>query len=432
MSETIIPATCIRGEPWVPPDKSISHRAVLIGSITEGSVTVRNFLHADDCLATLQAMRMLGVRIEERGADTLDIEGVGLHGLKKPTAVIDCGNSGTTMRLIMGILAAQDFPSSLTGDEYLRRRPMARIIEPLRKMGATLRAQDGDKLAPIEIEGTSLTAISYDSPIASAQVKSAILLAGLYCHGTTTVREPYKSRDHTERMLHRFGGGVAIDETSASVSGPVTLRAREILVPGDISSASFLMAAALMLPGSEVMLRNIGLNKTRTGFLDVIRSMGAELDYPDALDNGLDEPSGDICAQGGGRLKAITVGAQDIPRLIDEIPIIAVMALHAEGTSVIQGAQELRVKETDRLRALATNLSALGARIEERHDGLIIEGPQQLHEGTVDSFGDHRTAMAMAIAGLAADGPVTIRDTGCVTTSFPGFFDVIRNIVIPR
>ncbi len=426
LSQIVSPASSIQGKISVPPDKSISHRAAIIGSISEGRVTVDNFLCAEDCLATLEAMRALGVTINEGEAGRLDIEGVGLHGLKAPAVMIDCGNSGTTMRLLMGLLAAQRFPSRLTGDKYLRKRPMARIIDPLRQMGAKLRGQDGDRLAPIEIEASALDPITYDSPIASAQVKSAVLLAGLYCSGKTTVREPYKSRDHTERMLHEFGARVEADELTASVSGPATLSARDIVVPGDISSAAFFIAAASMIPGSELLLRNVGLNRTRAGFLDAAIEMGADISGIDVADTGLNEPSGDLLVRGGRRLNAIRIGPRDIPRLIDEVPIIAVMALAAHGTTIIEGAKELRVKETDRLGALAKNLSALGARIEERPDGLIIPGPQRLKGGVVDSFGDHRTAMAMAIAALAAEGPVTINDTACVSTSFPNFFDLIR------
>jgi len=432
LSETIPPARGIRGEISVPPDKSISHRAVLIGSIATGRVTVHNFLRAEDSLATLQAMRSLGVKIEENPKGQLTIGGVGLHGLQQPGDIIDCGNSGTTMRLMMGLLAAQRFSSCLTGDQSLRKRPMGRIITPLRQMGARLTAQEGDTLAPIEIEGTSLKPITYDSPIASAQVKSAVLLAGLYCNGTTMVREPYKSRDHTERMFHRFGATIKAGERSASVEGPVTLAGKEITVPGDISSAAFFMAAAAVLPGSELTLNNVGLNRTRSGFLDIMRKMGAEFSGADADDDGLSELSGDVLVRGSRQLKAVRIGPRDIPRLIDEIPIVAVMALCAEGATIIEGAQELRVKETDRLSAISRNLSALGAQIEEKPDGLIIPGPQRLRGGSVDSFGDHRMAMAMAMAALIAEDEVTINDTACVATSFPNFFKALRSAVIPK
>jgi 3-phosphoshikimate 1-carboxyvinyltransferase len=272
----------------------------------------------------------------------------------------------------------------------------------------------------------------YDSPVASAQVKSAILLAGLYCDGKTTVREPYKSRDHTERMLHRFGAAVEVEGLSASVLGPATLHAERVVVPGDISSASFFMAAAAVLPESELMLQDVGLNRTRSGFLDVLRKMGADISGADAPDDGLNEPSGDVVIRGTGTLTAVRIGPQDIPRLIDEVPIIAVMALRAEGTTIIEGARELRVKETDRLKAIAENLAALNVRIEERPDGLVIEGPQRVGGGSVDSFGDHRTAMAMAIAGLIAEDPVTVTDTACVATSFPEFFQLLRDVTVSQ
>ncbi len=432
LSETIIPARNVKGEVAAPPDKSISHRAVIIGSITEGRLSIKNFLLAEDCLATLKAMRMLGVPIKDDGAGQLEIEGVGLNGLKRPADTIDCGNSGTTMRLMMGLLAAQGFPARLTGDQYLRQRPMDRVIRPLRKMGGKLKGHAEDRLAPIEIEGSPLNPITYDSPVASAQVKSAILLAGLYCRGTTTVREPYKSRDHTERMLHRFGAGIEVGGTGASIVGPALLRAKDIIVPADISSASFLAAAAAVLPGSELTIRNVGLNRTRSGFLDAMKKMGTDLSYADVPEEGLDEPSGDLVVRGSRRLHAVHIGPRDIPRLIDEIPILAVTALRAEGTTIIEGARELRVKETDRLNALAQNLRALGAQVEEKPDGLIIPGPQRLAGGAVKSFGDHRTAMAMAVAGLLADAPVTIEDTACVATSFPDFFTVLRNVTIQK
>ncbi len=434
VSETVRPARSIWGELKVPPDKSISHRAVLIGSIAEGLVTVKNFLHAKDCLATLNAMRLLGVRIEKKGPGELKIDGVGLRGLRPPSDTIDCGNSGTTMRLMMGLLVAQNFPSRLTGDQYLRRRPMGRVIEPLRQMGARLHGQDGDKFAPIEIaglKGASLRPVVYDSPVASAQVKSAILLAGLSCQGKTEVREPYKSRDHTERMLHRLGAAIEVKEYSAAVTGPASLRGTEIIVSGDISSAAFFMAAASLLPGSELLIRNVGLNRTRSGFLDVLRQMGAPISGADVPDDGLNEPSSDLLVRGPAMLKAVRIGAAEIPRLVDEVPIIAVLALRAAGTTIIEGAEELRVKETDRLSALANNFAALGAQVEEKPDGLIIRGPQRLRGGSVDSFGDHRTAMAMAVAALVADGPVTINDTACVATSFPGFFEMLREVAPP-
>lgn len=404
---------------------------MLIGSIAEGRVAVNNFLRSEDCLATLNAMRILGVSIHEREAGRLEIEGAGLDGLKPPVSTIDCGNSGTTMRLMMGLLSAQGFASVLTGDQSLRKRPMDRVILPLRQMGARLHGRNEDKLAPIEIEGAKLKPIVYDSPIASAQVKSAILLAGLYCSGKTVVREPRKSRDHTERMLYRLGVAVEVEELSASVVGRALLRAGEISVPGDISSASFLLAAAAVLPQSELLVRDVGLNRTRSGFLDVLREMGADVSGADISDDGLSEPSGDLLVRGGRTLKAVRVGSRDIPRLIDEVPIIAVMALKAEGVTTIEGAGELRVKETDRLSALAKNLSALGAQVEEKSDGLVIPGPQRLRGGVVESFGDHRTAMAMAVAGLIADEPVTINDTACVATSFPGFFREVRALAVP-
>jgi 3-phosphoshikimate 1-carboxyvinyltransferase len=306
---------------------------------------------------------------------------------------------------------------------------MDRVIKPLRLMGARLHGQEGDRLAPIEIEGAeSLKPIQYESPVASAQVKSAVLLAGLYCAGETSVREPYKSRDHTERMLHRFGAKVMISELTAAVIGPTNLRGREITIPGDISSAAFFIVAAAMLPGSELVLRNIGLNPTRAGILDLLGRMGIEISAAQVKDNGLDEPAGDIRIMGTKKLRAFHISSPDIPRLIDEIPALVALALRANGRTIIEGAGELRVKETDRISALVRNFRILGASIDEKPDGLAVEGPQRLHGGALDSFGDHRIAMAMAVAALAAEGPVTITNTGCVSTSFPGFFDTLRKI----
>lgn len=432
VTETVSPSGALAGEISVPADKSISHRAAIFGSIAEGKTSISNFLRAEDCLATLNAMRMVGVSLGEQEAGAIEIHGVGLHGLRPPRDVIDCGNSGTTMRLLMGLLAAQKFPSCLTGDQYLRKRPMDRVVQPLRRMGARLSGRDGDRLAPIEIEPGELKPITYDSPIASAQVKSALLLAGLYCVGPTSVREPYKSRDHTERMLHRFGAEVRAGELTASVTGPARLFGQNITVPGDISSASFFLAAAAMLPGSDLLVKNVGLNPTRSGIFDILERMGADLSGAELRDDGLDEPSGDLRIRGSRNLRAVHISPPDIPRLIDEIPAIAVLALKAAGTTIIEGAAELRVKETDRISAVAKNLGALGASLIERPDGLVIEGPQRLNGGTVDSFGDHRIAMAMAVAALCADGPVTITDTRCVPTSFPGFFEVLRTVASPK
>ncbi len=431
-SETVAPARSLQGEVKVPPDKSISHRSVLLGSLAAGTVIVENFLTAEDCLATVNAIRIMGAPIEETAPGQLTIRGAGLRGLQPPSCTIDCGNSGTTMRLMMGLLAAQGFSSRLTGDKYLLKRPMDRVIKPLREMGAKLSGASNDRFAPIEIEGATLKPITYNSPVASAQVKSAILLAGLYCSGTTTVQEPYKSRDHTERMLHRLGAKIEVGELTARVHGPATLRAENIVVPGDISSAAFFIAAAAMLPGSELVLRNVGLNRTRSGFLEAMLRMGADIRGADIRDDGLNEPSGDIVVRGREKLQAVRIGPQDIPRLVDEVPIVAVAALRAEGTTIIEGAQELRVKETDRLRALAQNLSAVGAQIEEKPDGLVIPGPQKLRGGIVDSFGDHRTAMAMSVAGLIAEEPVTVTDTDCVATSFPDFFVMVRHVAVSR
>jgi len=422
----ITKAARFSGEVTPPPDKSISHRAVMFSSLAKGKGVVRNFLRAQDTESTMHAFRALGIEIEDHG-HTLIIHGKGLHGLTEPADIIDCGNSGTTIRLLSGVLAANPFFSIVTGDRSLRSRPMARIIKPLSLMGAQIAGRDNNRYAPFAIKGGSLTSISYDMPMSSAQVKSAILLAGLYAGGRTMITEPAKSRDHTERMLPAFGADLKTDGLSVSIHSGKELHAQETDVPGDFSSAAFFMVAALLIPGAEVMLRNVGINPTRTGLIDVLRSMGAHIEIEDVRSVS-GEPVADIFCRGQAGLKAGTVTAELVPALIDEFPILCIAAARAEGTTIIRGAEELRLKESDRIKAMAAELSKMGVLLEEFPDGLSITGAATLRAADVDSHGDHRIAMSMAVAGLIAEGRTVISNASAVAISFPDFFTSIRRL----
>jgi 3-phosphoshikimate 1-carboxyvinyltransferase len=414
------------GELTPPPDKSISHRAVMLSSLAKGKGEVRNFLRAQDTESTMRAFRSLGITIEDKGS-TLIIHGKGLRGLSEPGDVIDCGNSGTTIRLLSGVLAANPFFSVLSGDSSLRSRPMARVINPLSLMGAHISGRENNRYAPLAIRGGDLKPISYDMPMASAQVKSSILLAGLYIDGSTEVKEPNKSRDHTERMLPAFGADLETEGLSVVVRGNRELHSQVIDVPGDFSSAAFFMVAAAIIPGAEIVLKNVGINPTRTGLIDVLKEMGADIGLTN-IRTVSGEPVADIVCSGKTGLKAATVTGEMVPSLIDEFPILCVAAARAEGVTVIRGAEELRVKESDRIRAMATELSKMGVAIEEYRDGLGIQGTDQLKGAETDSHGDHRIAMSMAVAGLAADGTTTIRNASAVAISFPDFFPIIRRL----
>ncbi|MBI5640247.1 MAG: 3-phosphoshikimate 1-carboxyvinyltransferase [Nitrospirae bacterium] len=416
----------LRGEFVPPPDKSISHRAVMLSSLSKGTGIVRNFLRAKDTESTMNAFRSLGIDIEDRG-DTLIIHGKGLHGLSEPADVIDCGNSGTTIRLISGVLSGNPFFSVLTGDSSLRTRPMARVIKPLSLMGAEIWARADNRYPPLAIRGGRLKPVSYTMPVASAQVKSAILLAGLYSEGKTSVAEPAGSRDHTERMLPAFGADLRVDGTTVTVRGGHELSAMEIEVPGDFSSAAFFLVASLIIPGAEVTAKNVGINPTRTGLLDVLRKMGAAVEISNEHEVS-GEPVADICLRSGGGLKAVQIGGEMIPRLIDEFPILCIAAAASEGTTMIRGAEELRVKESDRIKAMATELGKMGVEVREHPDGLDIRGTESIKGAEVYSHGDHRIAMAMAIAALTAEGKTTITGASAVDISFPGFFDIIKRM----
>jgi 3-phosphoshikimate 1-carboxyvinyltransferase len=428
MSDTLVihPASSgVRGEITLPGDKSISHRAVIFAAIARGESRIHNFSGGGDNRSTIHAFQTLGVEITQTGTAVL-VKGRGWDGLHAPSETLDCGNSGTTMRLLSGLLAGRPFASRLDGDASLRSRPMGRVITPLREMGADIVSEGGENRAPLRINGQSLHGISYQSPVASAQVKSAILLAGLQGRGVTRVWEPVRSRDHTERMLPAFGGRLQVRGTAVTIAGGQELHACDVEVPGDLSSAAFFIGAALVVPGSELYVRGVGLNPTRTGVLDVFLAMGGAMTTLN-LHEVCGEPVGDLLVR-PSTLQGIEIDGELIVRAIDEVPVIAVVAAFAHGTTVIRGAQELRVKESDRLRALATTLLALGARVSELPDGLAIEGEIGLRGGRVQSFDDHRIAMALTVAGLAATDKIVLEGTGCVDISFPGFYRLVRDL----
>ena len=411
--------TNLHGEITVPGDKSISHRAVMFGSLAKGTTRITHFLEGADCLSTISCFRKMGIDIENNNGEIL-IHGKGLRGLSSPTDILDVGNSGTTTRLISGILAGQNFVSELTGDDSIQSRPMKRIMTPLLSMGADITSIKGNNCVPLRIAGHPLKAIHYDSPVASAQVKSCVLLAGMYSDGVTSVTEPVLSRNHTEIMLNYFGAQVTSEGTTASIVPEPSLHAREITVPGDISSAAYFIAAGLLVPGSEILLKNVGINPTRDGLLRVCKDMGAQITMLNVNMEG--EPTADLLVRTSS-LHGTTVGGEIIPTLIDEIPMIAVMAAFAEGTTVIKDAKELKVKESDRILVMAENLSRMGVDITPTDDGMIIHGGKPLHGAEIDSHLDHRIAMSFAVAGLICDGSLSIKGGDCVKISYPEFYE---------
>ena len=420
----------LRGEVVTPPDKSISHRAIIFSSLAEGRSVIKNFLNAEDPLSTLNAFRQMGVDITYGPAGEIIINGRGLKGLSAPEGVIDCGNSGTTMRLLSGVLAGQPFSATLTGDSSLMKRPMQRIITPLTQMGAAISSKQGG-YPPLTIKGGELRPISYESKIASAQVKSAILLAGLYCDGETSVSEPVRSRDHTERMLSAAGVRIETTAHKVSVRGVARLRPAEMTVPGDFSSAAFFIVAGLLIPGSELIIRNAGINPTRSGLLRILEMMGADI----RLENER-TVSGELVADISvrhcslaGVPSGIDFGGETFVSAIDEFPILCVAAAKAKGITKITGAHELRVKESDRIRSMASELRKAGVKAEELDDGIIIEGREDLLPSSgIESYGDHRIAMSMIIAGLTINGETTVTDTDCVNTSFPSFMTILEGL----
>ena len=420
----------LTGKIRVPGDKSVSHRSVMFSAIAKGKVRVRNFLEAADCLSTAACMRALGAGVERQADGSFLVTGVGLHGLKEPQGVLDAGNSGTTLRLLLGILAGQPFFSALSGDASLSRRPMGRVVEPLTRMGATIRGRGADRFLPLAVlphEG-SLRAMDYESPVASAQVKSAVLLAGLYAERETCLTEPALSRDHTERMLSAFGARIEREGTKVTIEPADELFApEEIRVPGDISSAAYWLVAASLIEGSDIILQDVGVNPTRTGILDVLSDMGANITIDNERESG-GEALADIRVRAAS-LRGTSFGGEIIPRLIDEIPILAVAALFADGDTVISGAAELRVKETDRLAAVTTELNRLApGAVEAKEDGMVIHGGRMLSPASCRTYDDHRMAMSLAVAGAAGVG-VTLDAPSCVNISYPSFYQTLDGLV---
>ena len=421
----IEPVSALDGHVAVPGDKSISHRAVLIGAVCEGETRVTGFGRSADTEATIEAVRALGAEVIEEDVDALTIRGVGLRGLRSPEEPIDCGNAGTLMRLISGLLAGVAGRTELVGDTSLSSRPMERIAEPLRRMGATVETTDGH--APLVVEGGNLRAIDYELPVASAQVKSAILLAGINAEGATTVVEPVPTRDHTERMLEAAGGRVTRRPSSVTVEGGASLRLPDVEVPGDISSAAPFLVAAAIVPGSAVTVHGVGLNQRRAGLLDVLERMGARISVYNRRSIG-GEPAGDVEVRASDLVGA-TISAEAVPSLIDELPILAVAACHARGETVVRGAEELRAKESNRIEAVVEELRRVGGHIRATPDGFRIKGvPSRLRGGVVDSRGDHRLAMLGAVVGVASREGVDLRGADAAATSFPEFFDVLEQV----
>ncbi len=428
MKQKIEPSKGLRGMLTIPGDKSISHRSIMFGSLAEGDTEITGFLYGDDCLSTVNAFRSMGIEIDVSD-EKIVVHGKGLHGLQETDDVIDVGNSGTTIRLISGILAGQQFNTVLNGDQSIRKRPMGRVIKPLSMMGAKIMGRKENTLAPLAIEGNTLQPISYHSPVASAQVKSSILLAGLYADGWTEVIEPSLSRNHTELMLESFGAEVNCEGNVARVKGNPRLKGQKIEVPGDISSAAYLLVAGSIIPNSEIHMKHVGLNPTRTGIIDVLLDMGADITITNERVSG-GEKMGDITVR-SAKLHGTNVAGDLIPRLVDEVPILAVAAACAEGVTEIRDAQELKVKESNRLETIARGLRAFGVELDVLEDGLRIVGSKPLQAGAVcDSFGDHRIAMSMAVAALAAEGSAEIEQFEAVTVSWPSFWEDLQALEV--
>ena len=415
----------LRGELAVPGYKSISHRSVMFGALSEGITEAENFLTGADCLSTISCFRQMGISVEQNGTSVI-VHGKGLHGLTRPSGIIDAGNSGTTVRLLSGILAGQPFDSMITGDASIQKRPMKRVMTPLSQMGASITSVHENGCAPLQIKGSPLHGIHYLSPVASAQVKSCVLLAGLYADTPTSVTEPAISRNHSELMLRYFGADIQCEGTTSTVLPDPRLVGQKVNVPGDISSAAYFIAAALLVPGSEVLLKNVGINPTRDGMLRVVRAMGGDVTLINESTDGA-EPCADLLIRSSS-LHATTIEGELIPTLIDELPVIAVLAAFAEGTTVIKDAAELKVKESDRIAVMTENLKRMGADVEPTDDGMIIHGGRPLHGATINPYLDHRIAMSFAVAALAADGETKIQDADCVKISYPGFYTDLEGL----
>lgn len=431
---TIEPTAALRGTLTMPGDKSITHRAIMMTALAHGTSEVSRYGRGEDCLNTMRAFQAMGIEIAET-PERLTVQGKGLWGLCEPTGFVDCGNSGTGIRLMAGLLAGQEFFTVLTGDESIRRRPMGRVVRPLREMGATIAGRRGGELAPLAITGTTLRGLDYRSPVASAQVKSSVLLAGLTAEGTTRVTEPRQSRDHTERIFQYFGVPCRVEGTTVSIDGRPRAgwQARSLSVPGDFSAAAFFLVAGTIVGTSDIVIEHVGVNPTRTGLLTILRRMGAHIEVMNPRDEG-GEPVADLRVRPAA-LTGTTVRSEEIAPTIDEFPILCVAAAVAAGETTIAGAEELRVKESDRIATMATELRKMGVAVEERPDGMVIQGvggTRRLTGNTFHSYGDHRVAMSMSVAALVADGPSTVCDTDCVATSFPGFMPTLATLLTGR
>ena len=425
-SLTITPHGPLRGTIQVPGDKSITHRALIVSALAEGSSTITGYCHGEDCLNTLRALQALGVSIQVE-SDRVLVSGKGLSGLTEPEQPLDCGNSGTGLRLLAGVLAGQSFCSILTGDASLRSRPMGRVVNPLRMMGATIQGRKGGALAPLAIQGGALKGITYHSPVSSAQIKSVVLLAGLFAEGETRFSEPLPSRDHTERLFRSLGIPCEVKGQTLVLSGHPTFAAKDLVVPGDVSAAAFFIVGASLVPDSEITIVNVGLNPARTGILEVLGEMGADIRILNRRDQG-GEPVGDLVVR-HAPLRGLSISSTQVPTMIDEFPIFCVAAALAEGETTVTGAEELRVKETDRIHTMATELTKLNVAVQETPDGFILQGRATVKGGPCLSHGDHRVAMALAIAALAGNTPTTIHDTDCIATSYPQFHDNLLDLL---
>lgn len=417
----------LRGNIYVPGDKSISHRSLILGSIAQGETRIYNFLNSLDCLKTLECMQALGVKIELDENNSVKIKGKGLYGLQEAKGILDVGNSGTTIRLLTGLLGGQSFYSVLSGDDSIRRRPMKRVIEPLRLMGADIWGRKDGQFAPLSIRGNKLNPLHYTLPVASAQVKTALLLAGLYTIGETVVKEPLPTRDHTERMLEIMQADIKISPPEIKVMGGKELKGADIFVPGDISSAAYFIAAASILKGSQIIIKQVGINPTRTGIIEILKKMGAKINILNYRIKS-NEPRVDLMIE-YSKLKGVEIKKGNVPFLIDELPLIAVMATQAQGKTVVSGAKELRVKETDRIRAIVSELKKMGADIEEREDGFRVNGPTKLQGAVCRSYNDHRIVMSLAVAALLAEGKTVIKNSECIDISFPEFEKILQKMI---
>lgn len=425
MNAVIKPSGKLRGEITVPGDKSISHRSVMLGSIAKGDTRISGFLTGEDCLSTIDCFKKLGIDIEVNGTD-VTVHGKGLKGLSAPAETLDVGNSGTTLRLMSGILSAQPFTTRLTGDSSIQKRPMGRVASPLGLMGAKITSENEKMTAPLTIEGQKLHGIDYTLPVASAQVKSALILAGLYADGETRITEPEATRDHTEIMLNYLGADIRKEGDTIVVRPAAELKGKDITVPGDISSAAYFIAAALISKDSEVLIKNVGVNPTRTGIITAFKAMGGNIELTNER-TVCGEPVADILVR-SSRLHGVVIKGAIIPKLIDEIPVIAAAACYASGETVIADAAELRVKESDRIKTMAAELGRMGATVIQTDDGMIILGGIPLHGAVCESYNDHRVAMSVAVAALGAKGETQIKDCGCVDISFPGYFDALMSL----